>query len=213
MFTWHLHWTQVPPPPQAEGRNTPLLPNVVRSVEPPSTSMVCSPLMVILSLPEGESLAFTKSKRLTSIRMTVRKRRWSESAWSSCLIDFNAHEAHECDAHESGDDEGDAQTTEWCGHVRVTNLFTDRCDGYNGEPPPTPLPNPKTVASPMWILTFLHEQYAAKIEQFTAMSGRKIRRHRTKPARISRRSSTSCTMDAMTAMNMMKLRKLKSTLA
>ena len=30
--------------------------------------------MVILSLPEGESLAFTKSKRLTSIRMTVRKK-------------------------------------------------------------------------------------------------------------------------------------------
>ena len=34
--------------------------------------MVCSPLMVILSLPEGESLAFTEQE-VTSIKMTVRK--------------------------------------------------------------------------------------------------------------------------------------------
>ena len=74
VFTWHLHWTHVPPPPQADGKNTPLLPKVVSSVEPPSTSSVCSPLMVILSLPAGESLAFTNRSRLTSIKMTVRKK-------------------------------------------------------------------------------------------------------------------------------------------
>ena len=39
LVTWQVHCTQVPPPPQAEGRKIPSLLNVVSKEEPPSTSI------------------------------------------------------------------------------------------------------------------------------------------------------------------------------
>ena len=66
--TWHSHCIQVPPPPQAEGKNIFSLLKVVSNVEPLSTSISLSPFMVITTFPEGKSLDFANSNSTTNKR-------------------------------------------------------------------------------------------------------------------------------------------------
>ena len=56
-----MHCTHVPPPPQADGKKMPSFPNVVRSVDPPSTSIVFSPFMVIFTFPDDTKKDFAAS--------------------------------------------------------------------------------------------------------------------------------------------------------
>ena len=72
--TWHLHMPHEPPPPHAEGRNTLLLANVARSVDPLSVVMTFSPLLMsIVTAPEVVSFAFAYSSRATSTSVMTRK--------------------------------------------------------------------------------------------------------------------------------------------
>src|SRR5687767_15665466 len=71
--TWHLHRAQVPPPPQADGRNIFLLPKVVSRVEPPSASTIFCPLINILTSPEVVSFAFAYKMRPTRNKVKARK--------------------------------------------------------------------------------------------------------------------------------------------
>ena len=48
----HLHCAQVPPPPQAEGRNRSASESVCSSLPPAGTVMVFSPLISICTAPE-----------------------------------------------------------------------------------------------------------------------------------------------------------------
>jgi hypothetical protein len=72
---------QVPPPPHAEGKNIFWLPRVDNKVPPEATSISRSPLIIILTGPEGDSFCFTKrstlmrskeiTKKATTVAMTV----------------------------------------------------------------------------------------------------------------------------------------------
>src|SRR5690606_22891979 len=57
LSTMHLHWAQVPPPPQAEDRKMLLAARVCNSLPPAGTVMVRSPLISILTSPLETSLA------------------------------------------------------------------------------------------------------------------------------------------------------------
>ena len=133
--TWQRHCTQVPPPPQADGRNTPALPSVVSRVLPPSTSRVRSPLMTSLRVPLGDRRDFANRSKLTNSRMTARKNamvRRIVVVMIACS-DFNAHEGHEGHAHEAGQNEGNAEALERVGDVGVADLLADGGDGHDGQ--------------------------------------------------------------------------------
>jgi len=71
-ITWHLHCTQVPPPPQADGRNILLSPRVESKVPPEPTSISCSPFIRILTGPEGVSTDFAPSRMETNNRIITK---------------------------------------------------------------------------------------------------------------------------------------------
>jgi hypothetical protein len=64
---------QVPPPPQAEGRKIFLSPRVDRRELPEATSSFFSPLMVMVTGPEGESFSLVNNKRVTSSNKRIIK--------------------------------------------------------------------------------------------------------------------------------------------
>ena len=55
-LTMHLHCAQVPPPPQAEGRNRPVSARVCSSLPPAGTVIFFSPLMSMVTSPDDTSL-------------------------------------------------------------------------------------------------------------------------------------------------------------
>ncbi len=104
--TRHLHMPQVPPPPQAEGRNIFSFESVERSDDPGLTVSSLSPLIVTLTLPEGVSFAFAYSSIATSNKVTA-----SIAITATVtivvifmillLLQFNTHKAHKGQAHET----------------------------------------------------------------------------------------------------------------
>jgi hypothetical protein len=64
---------QVPPPPHADGKNIFLFTNVVRRLDPASTSIDSCPFIMILTMPEGASLAFANKIRPTKNNVKARK--------------------------------------------------------------------------------------------------------------------------------------------
>ena len=77
---------------------------------------------------------------------------------------------------------------------------------------PTPDPRPKTVASAMveYCLSCI-KRAPPRIEQFTAINGRKIPNAPYKAGEtFSTTISTNCTIDAITAINIIKLKKERS---
>ena len=73
-ITWQVHWTQVPPPPQADGKKIPSFPRVVNKVDPPSTSITLSPFIVILTLPDATKNVFANSKIAVSVKTMINKK-------------------------------------------------------------------------------------------------------------------------------------------
>ena len=67
--TTHLHWAQVPPPPQALARNRSASARVCRSLPPAGTSIVRSPLISILMLPLATSRL--RAARITSTNAKI----------------------------------------------------------------------------------------------------------------------------------------------
>src|SRR5690606_25119949 len=65
-ITWHSHWIQVPPPPQAEGRKIFLELRVVKREFPEETSNFFSPLIVMDTGPEGDSFSLVNNNRATN---------------------------------------------------------------------------------------------------------------------------------------------------
>jgi hypothetical protein len=63
---------QVPPPPQAEGRNIFLLDKVVSKLNPASASIASCPFISIFTGPEAVSFAF--ANRIRPTRSNVNKR-------------------------------------------------------------------------------------------------------------------------------------------
>ena len=63
---------QVPPPPQAEGKNILLFPNVESNVPPEPTSTSCSPLIFNITGPEGNNLAFAPKSIPTKTKVIVK---------------------------------------------------------------------------------------------------------------------------------------------
>ena len=68
LSTMHLHCAQVPPPPQAEDRNTLFAARVCSSLPPAGTVRVRSPLMTIFTSPLETSLARAARMTTTSAR-------------------------------------------------------------------------------------------------------------------------------------------------
>ena len=62
---------QVPPPPQADGKNIFSPPKVESKVLPASTSTFFSPLMVNVTGPDVVSFAFAQSNKLTNSSNTL----------------------------------------------------------------------------------------------------------------------------------------------
>jgi len=71
-ITWHLHMPQVPPPPHAEGRKTPLDDNVESRVDPGETVSSLS-LIITFTSPFGVSLSFAIRSITTRSRIIIRK--------------------------------------------------------------------------------------------------------------------------------------------
>src|SRR5690606_18241633 len=57
---------QVPPPPQADGKNIFFAPKVDKREFPEDTSNFFSPLMVMVTGPEGDNFSLVNSKRATN---------------------------------------------------------------------------------------------------------------------------------------------------
>ena len=64
---------QVPPPPQADGKNILLLPNVFKRVPPEDTSTLLSPFIERVTGPEGRSLALAPKSMPTSKKVITKK--------------------------------------------------------------------------------------------------------------------------------------------
>jgi hypothetical protein len=64
---------QVPPPPQADGKNILLFPRVVNNVLPDETSILFSPLIIKATGPEGISLALAPNNIPTNKNMINKK--------------------------------------------------------------------------------------------------------------------------------------------
>src|SRR5690606_319775 len=71
--TWHSHWMQVPPPPQAEGRNIFLAPKVESREFPEETSTFFSPLIVMVTGPEGDNFSLVNNSRATNNNNRTKK--------------------------------------------------------------------------------------------------------------------------------------------
>jgi hypothetical protein len=71
--TIHLHCTQVPPPPQAEGKKILLFPSVDKRVLPEETSTSLSPLRKSVTGPEGCNLALTTNSIPTKTIIMAKK--------------------------------------------------------------------------------------------------------------------------------------------
>ena len=72
-LTIHLHWIQVPPPPQADGKNILLSPRVDNSVLPDETSTSVSPLINSFTGPEGIKRALTPRSIPTKTKVMAKK--------------------------------------------------------------------------------------------------------------------------------------------
>src|SRR5690554_7406562 len=64
LSTTHLHWAQVPPPPQTEDRKMPLSARVPSSLPPAGTVMVFSPLISMFTSP-------LETRRVRASRITT----------------------------------------------------------------------------------------------------------------------------------------------
>jgi hypothetical protein len=64
---------QVPPPPQADGKKILFSPKVVSKVLPLATSISFSPLMVIVTGPDGDNFCFVKSNNVTNKSVNTKK--------------------------------------------------------------------------------------------------------------------------------------------
>jgi hypothetical protein len=64
---------QVPPPPQAEGKNILLFPKVVSKVLPEETSTSLSPLINKLTGPEGNNFALAPKSIPTNTKVMTKK--------------------------------------------------------------------------------------------------------------------------------------------
>src|SRR5690606_35432864 len=71
--TWHSHWIQVPPPPQADGKNIFWFPKVDKREFPDPTSIFFSPLMVMVTGPEGDNFSLVKSNKATNNNNKTKK--------------------------------------------------------------------------------------------------------------------------------------------
>src|SRR5690606_17754850 len=72
-ITWHSHWIQVPPPPQAEGRKIFLELRVVNREFPEETSNFFSPLIVMVTGPEGVNFSLVNNNRATNKSSSTKK--------------------------------------------------------------------------------------------------------------------------------------------
>jgi hypothetical protein len=64
---------QVPPPPQAEGKNTFWFTKVDNKVPPEATSIFFSPLMVMVTGPEGDNFSLVNNNTLTKSNKSTKK--------------------------------------------------------------------------------------------------------------------------------------------
>jgi hypothetical protein len=63
---------QVPPPPQADGKKTFWLPRVDNKELPEGTSILRSPLIVMVTGPEGESFSLVNKSNPTSNNVSTK---------------------------------------------------------------------------------------------------------------------------------------------
>ena len=67
----HLHWAQLPPPPQADGKNNPAADSVCNNLSPAGTVIVFSPFISMLTLPDDTNLLRATKIKATNARITV----------------------------------------------------------------------------------------------------------------------------------------------
>jgi hypothetical protein len=68
-----LHIPHVPPPPQAEGKKSFASDKVESKLDPPLAASSFSPLILMVTGPEGASLALATSNMTTRAMVTIRK--------------------------------------------------------------------------------------------------------------------------------------------
>ena len=120
--TRHLHWPQLPLPPQAEGRYTFCSARVLMRVLPTGTVSSLSSLMVIFTSPLGMSLLRTQSSKATSRSTMPRKTAMLRIivVVMSMRSKFNTHKRHKGNTHQTSDYERDAHALQGFGNLGIT---------------------------------------------------------------------------------------------
>ncbi len=120
--TTHLHCAQVPPPPQAEDRNTLFAARVCSSLPPAGTVRLCSPLIWMVTSPLDTSLAratrmIATRPRTMAVNMPMARK--ISNPITGLSLQLHAGERHEAQRHQADGDEGDPQALQALGDVAV----------------------------------------------------------------------------------------------
>src|SRR5690554_811387 len=107
--TWHLHWAQVPPPPQAEERKILFAARVCSSLLPAGTVTVRSSLIRILTSPVETSLArairiITTSASTMAVNIPMARK--TSKLIVHCSLELYAGERHKAQRHQTNGDKG-----------------------------------------------------------------------------------------------------------